>query len=272
MVKVKEDMTGWKMWEHGVLNSRLSVIRQVEDFVGCNGQRRSQWLCECSCDEHNQVKVIGKDIKNGRVLSCGCYRREMMANRNKVEKKKYNVWRDETFTDEHGSYRVGFTSNMHKEFYVDSEDYDKVKDYCWHSTIHHNAHQISAWVDGKHVRMHILLGFKNFDHADRNELNNRKYNLRECTPKENARNRSRQANNTSGIIGVCLSKGTNKWYAYIKVDGDSKHLGCYVDKDDAVRARLLAEMRYFGSFAPQRHLFEQYGVIEDKDVLESKYD
>ena len=44
MVKVKEDMTGWKMWEHGVPDSRLTVIKQVEDYVTPKGQHHSQWL------------------------------------------------------------------------------------------------------------------------------------------------------------------------------------------------------------------------------------
>jgi hypothetical protein len=35
----------------------------------------------------------------------------------------------------------------------------------------------------------------------------------------------------------------------------------YYLKDDAVKARLKAELEYFGSeFAPQRHLFAQYGI------------
>ena len=38
MVKVKTDMTGWKMWEHGVSDSRLMVIQQVDDYVDNNGQ------------------------------------------------------------------------------------------------------------------------------------------------------------------------------------------------------------------------------------------
>ena len=42
-------------------------------------------------------------------------------------------------------------------------------------------------------------------------------------------------------------------------------LGEYVDKDDAIKARLLAEVKYFGDFAPQRHLFRQYGIEVDNE-------
>ena len=39
-------------------------------------------------------------------------------------------------------------------------------------------------------------------------------------------------------------------------------LGYYSNIDDAVRSRLLAEKIYFKEFAPQRHLFFEYGIDE----------
>lgn len=45
------------------------------------------------------------------------------------------------------------------------------------------------------------------------------------------------------------------------------HLGSFSDKEDAIKARLQAEAKYFKKFAPQRHLFKQYGILED-DFLE----
>jgi hypothetical protein len=45
------------------------------------------------------------------------------------------------------------------------------------------------------------------------------------------------------------------------VDGKTINLGYFVNKTDAVIARLRAENQYFKDFAPQRHLFEQYGII-----------
>ena len=57
MVKVKEDMTGWKMWEHGVPDSRLTVIQQADDYIKRDGKHIAQWLCECNCEDHNCVIV-----------------------------------------------------------------------------------------------------------------------------------------------------------------------------------------------------------------------
>lgn len=112
MVKVREDMTGWKMWEHGVPDSRLTVIKQVEDYISPKGYTKSQWLCECNCEEHNQVIVEGTNLKNGNTLSCGCLRHEQLIER----LKKDNEWLDGTFTDEYGEYMIGLTSNTNKNF------------------------------------------------------------------------------------------------------------------------------------------------------------
>ena len=54
-----------------------------------------------------------------------------------------------------------------------------------------------------------------------------------------------------------------KWIAYITVNKKRMHLGSFSDKEDAIKARLQAEAKYFKEFAPQRHLFKQYGVLED---------
>lgn len=46
----------------------------------------------------------------------------------------------------------------------------------------------------------------------------------------------------------------------VKVKED---LSRFVNKEDAIRARLRAERQYFGEFAPQRHLFEEYGIEDE---------
>ena len=109
--------------------------------------------------------------------------------------------------------------------------------------------------------MHILLGYKGYDHIDRNALNNRKSNLRKATRQENARNRSLSTNNTSGCTGVHFNKSHNRWVAGIGYNNKHIRLGEFIDKADAIVARLKAEKEYYGEFAPQRHLFEEYNIV-----------
>ena len=54
MVKVKVDMTGWVMAEHGVPESRWIVKERAKDHISPSGYKTAMWLCECFCEEHNQ--------------------------------------------------------------------------------------------------------------------------------------------------------------------------------------------------------------------------
>ena len=257
MVNVKTDMTGWNMWEHGVAESRLTVIKQVDDYVLPNGKGRySRWLCECSCENHPNLYALGNNLKSGNTLSCGCLNKEKMGEVG-GQNHKTNIY------DLSGEYGVGYCSNTGNEFYFDLEDYDKIKDFYWREQASGNSYaQLVACKpnENKNIKMHILLGFKNHDHINRNPLDNRKENLRPCTYSQHTMNRKKLSNNTSGFIGVEWRKDNNKWRANININKKKKSLGCFVNKKDAIVARLTAEAKYYGEFAPQRHLFSEYNI------------
>ena len=65
MVKVKEDMTGWKMWEHGVPDSRLIVICRTDDYISPKGKHIAQWLVQDARGE-NPFVVMGIKLRNGK--------------------------------------------------------------------------------------------------------------------------------------------------------------------------------------------------------------
>ena len=248
MVKVREDMTGWIMSEHGFPNSRLTVLEQAEDHIDKNGNHHACWLCECCCEERNQIKVIGTNLRSGHTTSCGCITKESIRNLF----KKYNNY------DLSKEYGVGFTINTNREFYFDIEDYDKICGYCWCEG--ERGYPV-ARVNGKVVPMHkLIVDYNICDHINRNPFDNRKLNLRAAEHRENDRNKSILSSNTSGITGVSWDKSRQKWRAYIKIDDRWIQLGRFVDKDDAIRARLAAEAKYFMEFAPQKHLYSQYNI------------
>lgn len=80
------------------------------------------------------------------------------------------------------------------------------------------------------------------DHIDGNGCNNVWRNLRAVTRAENAMNRRKPVNNTSGTTGVCWFKPYEKWHARIVLDGCTKHLGYFHSKEDAITARKTAEV------------------------------
>ena len=261
MVKVRVDMTGWKMWEHGFPRSRIIIIKQAEDYITPQGKHYACWWCQCTCGNPDLFTATACDLKNGDVLSCGCLKSEVSRNR----QKKYNNFQL-NLCDDIGVYGVGYCHNTNREFYFDMDDYEKIKDYCWYECVQMDGyHAVEAWESNKksQVRIHQIIVGKYCDHINRDPFNNRKYNLRTATPIENARNKSLSINNTSGIIGVSWDKNHEKWEAYIGINYKRKRLGRYTNQKDAIIARLTAEVKYFGEFAPQRHLFAEYGITDE---------
>lgn len=98
------------------------------------------------------------------------------------------------------------------------------------------------------------------DHINRNRNDNRRENLRICTSEQNSANKSITDKNTSGIVGVSFNKKLKKWCSSISKNNKNIYLGVSENKEVAIKIRLQAEKDYYGEFAPQRHLFEEYGI------------
>lgn len=82
------------------------------------------------------------------------------------------------------------------------------------------------------------------DHINGDSGDNRWFNLRQVTRRENGLNRPLPANNKTGVLGVRFDKRYGKWTASIKVGGRDKHLGTFSDLEDARAARMKAERLY----------------------------
>ena len=71
-------------------------------------------------------------------------------------------------------------------------------------------------------------------------------------------NKRKSINNKSGYKGVCWAKRREKWEAYIIFKGIKHHLGYFKNKQDAIRARKLAEEKYFEPVLEKyKDVFEQ---------------
>lgn len=243
MVKVKTDMTGWRMWEHGVPNSRWTVIKQVEDYINSSGKHFAQYLCECSCNEHNLRVITADNLKRGLSKSCGCWDREVASKTLTMRNKKYNTY------DLSGEYGIGYLNNG-EEFYFDLEDYELIKDYRWNII----RGYIVTDIDNTTVRLHrLVMGVTDsniyVDHIQHNLKDNRKSQLRIVNPSQSCMNRGQMGHNTSGITGIRFNTQNNKWQAYIGVGGELMHLGYFDDKLKAIEIRNKAEEEYFGEYS-----------------------
>lgn len=121
---------------------------------------------------------------------------------------------------------------------VDAADYEKLSKYKWSASRRGPKVYASATINGRTVLMHRFLmrpprGYW-VDHIDGNGLNNRRCNLRVCTPGQNQANR-RPCGGSSRFVGVC--RRGDKWEAWIKHRGKWYTLGRFDDEVEAARAR-----------------------------------
>lgn len=132
---------------------------------------------------------------------------------------------------------------------VDLDDIDKVKDYKWSMSHDYVYNSIT------NMFLHRLImncpKDMVVDHINHNPLDNRKSNLRICTVSQNGMNAKIRNDNTSGVTGVGWDKKYNKWYARIAIKGERILLGYFNTKEEAVKARQEAEIKYFGKYRNQ---------------------
>jgi hypothetical protein len=151
---------------------------------------------------------------------------------------------------------------------INVEDIDLIKDFKWY--LSKDGYAVStdknktlgtSYITMHGIIMNCIKGFKiTPDHDNKNRLDNRRNNLRLSTRSEQQMNHNKNIKNTSGIIGVNWDKFYSRWLVRISINKKSKNIGYFDDLQDAIITRLKAEKEFYKEFAPQKHLFEQYGI------------
>lgn len=250
MVKVRKDLTGQRF-------GMLTVLFQTNDYINPQGNHKSRWHCKCDCG--TEIDVTGSHLNCGNSVSCGCYR----TNRIGLNSKKYN---DYKIIDE---ITIIYTFKGEK-ILVDTNIYNnipKIKEICW--CINKQGYVVGRDCESnKVVAIHDIIMQPNLengemvDHINGERFDNRISKLRIATSAQNNQNKRIRSDNTSNVTGVYWSNNRNKWHSQITIENKTKSLGYYKNKDDAIKSRLIGEKEYFGEFAPQKHLFKQYGIEE----------
>lgn len=115
----------------------------------------------------------------------------------------------------------------------------------------------SVVINGIHYRVHRII-YKMYygvepvgeiDHIDLNKQNNKPSNLRCVSTAENAQNRKKQIDNTSGHKNVYWRPDTKKWRVMITAFGKVYQFGCYLNIEDAVEVAEKERSALHGRFA-----------------------
>lgn len=255
-----ENLTGQKF-------GRLTVIKYAYSKKGAR-----YWLCECSCGNKEKYVTTGH-LKNGRINSCGCMKEK------DFEKFHYNFKGNQY--KEYENYFIGTDSKGNK-FYISKEDYEECSKHCWSAANGRKSKKgayFSSRMSRKSSEGNKMKMLHNFvwelhnskipdgyivDHIIQIPWDCRYENLRLADKSLNAINVDLRANNSSGVTGVCFANREQNWRVYINYKKKRIELGRRENKEEAIKLRLLAELKYYGKNAPQYHLFKQYGIEVDE--------
>jgi hypothetical protein len=139
---------------------------------------------------------------------------------------------------------------------VDDEDYERVTMVgAWQVLAHSNACYATRTSGhlGPTVYMHRMIlcaqSGQLVDHINHDGLDNRKVNLRLCSPSQNMANQEKNRVGSSRFKGVHRVKGYERWRASVFYEGKTRHLGSFGSEEEAARAYDAAALALWGEYA-----------------------
>lgn len=202
------------------------------------------WICECS-ECGSVASYCGDNLRSGNTTTCWNCRSIKISN---AVKKENNI----TVCDDRVEVEA---ANTHNIFTFDLSDIDILSKHCWHETGYgYLASRIRGYGIVFAHRL-LMLGLDKIkedvviDHINGDRKDCRRKNMRICTVTENNMNR-RRVRSRSGVIGVYSIDGSDKWRASICVNHKQISLGIFDSFEEAKKARVEAELKYFGEFSP----------------------
>ena len=258
-----------------ITGRRFGKLVALERIPPPDRNKHTKWTCLCDCG--NTVNVDLGNLMSGKSKSCGCtsssqeehiikllndhniaykYQHEF----NDLPNKQFDFYIDNKYIIEYdGQQHFLYTKYgwSTKDKLIRTHKNDLIKnEYCFANNIPiiripYNKDYTFNDLMINSTRFLFTKGMEKeyygVDPKLEEEMCNRE-NVRFNNP----------AKNTSGYPGVRLLKKSNKWIAYIRANGKSINLGSFNTKDEAIRARIKAEIEYLGHI--KYKVYEEYTI------------
>ncbi len=164
--------------------------------------------------------------------------------------------------------KIRIPSKIHGTHYafVDDEDFKLVSKYVWclrkagsrtsgDVSFYAQTHVGKEGGGWRTLQMHrLILGLdfgdeRQADHINHKTLDNRRKNLRPCSPSENGGNRKKQKDTSSKYKGVSYSQKNKNWVSKIRIEGKQTYMGSFKTEKEAAIQYDKAAFAEFGEFA-----------------------
>lgn len=180
-------------------------------------------VCKCACG--NVCTVRYDSLLSGKTISCGCVNKKNLIQPLDLKGKtnKYGCTAIKQLEKHSDSYFWLCKCSCGKEFVTLAKGFSRIK---------------SCGCAQEKARKN------NMKKASEVYLNG----CVENTSVYSIKPKKMLKNNTSGVRGVTFDKASQKWKAQIVFKGRNYYLGRYINKEDAIRARKMAEEAMFGNF------------------------
>ena len=147
-----------------------------------------------------------------------------------------------------------------QEVLLDKEDCERLKGFRYY--LHKKGYAYRFDVNRKAVYLHHdVIGKqegKVVDHINGNKLDNRKFNLRHITNRQNIlkAQKARARGSSSDFKGVCWNKEAKAWSVNVTSDGKQHHIGFFRDEKVAAYAYNCTAKKLFGEYAFENNVPE----------------
>ena len=203
----------------------LTVIGPAEPYIAASGRKRTRWLCRCDCGA--EVTVSANALTSGMSSSCGCARQGPRAG-------------SKGYTTDLTGRRFGRLIVLHHEE-LPNNVYGK---YAWRCRCDCGNETVVLASNLKDGTIKSCGCLRREQHPNsRAGLDRYMRNNLLINPDGDPQPRTE-----SGVVGVYRQPNSDRWAVYIHVDGANVYCGTFPTLEEAIRARVAAEKKYFPEY------------------------